>query len=372
MNQDIWTIIQTYSFVQGYLMAGYTFVYLKRSFLSALLLIISTLILAHLYYHFAWYFTAPHFIFSEASLWYMVGPLFYFFVLHHFNRPIRWIHALHFIPFIAFLIIIVPFYLYTGNEKLEVLNSIFGRESYQQDINRYLFTAHIFVYIIVTLVTFNKESQKLKQISSKSTLILDNLLSFALKYYLIFSFFGFLAYLIVGRNYEQSRIYYEFYYIGLSLLIHFIFYYSLLRSNTDVNLPGDSMNETDDKSKKYESSPLSIDELEDIIDRVSNYISRFEVYKNPELRLRMVSDELGIPAHHISQAINQKINKSFFDIINEQRIEGLKRNIRDPKFLNYTLIGIASEHGFKSPSSFYRIFKKYTGKTPKEYFGSMV
>lgn len=362
---NFWTIIEIYSMVQGYFLAIYTLFFLRRPYLTVLLVVISTLIVAHLYYHFEWYYQQPHFVFLEAPLWYLIGPLFYFFILKLFNRTLRWHHLLHLIPFGLFTIFIVPFYFLGGKEKLEVLNSIFGKETYREDINRYLFTAHIFIYIMVSYLIFNKESGRLKEHNSKSTLIIDNVVSYALKYYLIFSFSGFVTYLLVSRNYELSNVYYDFYYVGLSFLIHFIFYYSLLRSNDE----GGELEFIE--SKKYSSSSLSDAELDTIISKVTSYIHQFDIYKNPELRLRMVSEELKIPAHHISQAINQNLGKTFFDLINECRVKGVQKNIHDSRFRNYTLAGIASEHGFKSSSSFYRIFKKHTGKTPKEYFSQL-
>lgn len=366
-TQDIWTFLETYSVVQGFLMGLYALIILKRSYLSALIFAITLLILAHLYYHFKWYSIHPQFIFTEAPLWYIIGPLFYFFTLKLFNGKIVWYQLLHFVPLAVFVIFMAPFYTEPIQVKVALFDSLFGRENYEIDINRYLFTAHFFLYILVSYLTFKKKSRQLREISSNSTLILDSTVLYSLVYYLIFSLLGFLIYVLIGNDYDLSKIYYGFYYLGLSVLIHFIFYFSIYRTTDEKDLDG--LLHNGNKQGKYHSSSLKESSLDEITQHVINYVSHFDVYSNPEIRLRMVADELGIPAHHISQAINQKIGKTFFDLINEQRIEGLKKNINDDKFKNYTLFGIASEHGFKSSSSFYRIFKKYTGKTPKEYFG---
>jgi len=107
--------------------------------------------------------------------------------------------------------------------------------------------------------------------------------------------------------------------------------------------------------------------MNSIVTSVIAYVSKYEVYKNPGLRLRNVSDHLNIPSHHISQSINQVLKKSFFDVVNEQRVNGIKETLLSDRYRNYTLMAVAGEFGFKSPSSFYRIFKNYTGVTPKEY-----
>lgn len=364
-DQNLWTILLTYSFVQGYLLAVYGWLTLRRYFLATLLAVISTLILAHLYYHFQWFRDQPHFIFTEAPLWYLIGPLIYLFMRNLFGYRTGWKSLLHLVPFLVFLAYIGPFYFEPGPEKISTLGAVFSENTYQGDINRALFSAHIFIYMLLTWLAFNQESTRLKESSSRSNLILDSGISLALKYYLIFFGLGLIVYLLAGQNYERAQIYYVVYYAGLSVLIHFIFYYILMRGGSQPEHV-DNMQSVD----KYSSSSLSPSELERIAEQVMAYVDQFEVYRNPELRLRMVSEGLNIPQHQISQAINQQLEKTFFDLVNERRIEGMRQHIGDKRYANYTLAGIASEHGFKSDSSFYRIVKKYTGMTPKDYFRS--
>jgi len=41
--------------------------------------------------------------------------------------------------------------------------------------------------------------------------------------------------------------------------------------------------------------------------------------------------------------------------------------VADPKYKNYSLLGIAFECGFNSKSAFNRMFKKSTGLTPSQF-----
>ena len=71
----------------------------------------------------------------------------------------------------------------------------------------------------------------------------------------------------------------------------------------------------------------------------------------------------------VSQSINYFYKKSFFDLINERRIEATK--IRLLNMLPHeTIEGIAYDTGFNSRSSFYRAFKKYTGETPQQFINT--
>lgn len=365
-NFDLWTIFESYSLVQGFILSIYTFFYFRRPFLTFLLAAISTLLLAHLFYHFGWFFDTPHLIFVEAPIWYLIGPFFYFLTRKVFDINLERWSFLHLLPFLVFLIYLGPFYFESAQTKIDIFLNLYSEDTYKADINRYVFSAHIFLYLAYSLILFNKRSKLLKDSSAQSTLIFDSVASSVLRYYLIFSFISLLAYVIVANSYSWADHFYDLYYIGLSLLIHFIFFFLVFRSNSE-----DLASKAEENGEKYKSSSLSDSEMQEIVVKVRNYVDQMEVYKNPELRLGAVSDELQLPKHHISQALNQKLQISFFDLVNKCRIEGLKANINHPEYKNYTLIGIASEHGFKSPSSFYRIFKKFTGKTPKEYFKSL-
>jgi YesN/AraC family two-component response regulator len=55
---------------------------------------------------------------------------------------------------------------------------------------------------------------------------------------------------------------------------------------------------------------------------------------------------------------------NFFDYVNKWRIETAK-----PKIIanEDTVLNIALEVGFNARSSFYKVFKKETGKTPTEF-----
>ena len=74
-----------------------------------------------------------------------------------------------------------------------------------------------------------------------------------------------------------------------------------------------------------------------------------------------------MPSHHLSRVINEEFGVNFFEFVNQYRIEEVKSMIRNPKFDNYSLLGIAYESGFNTKSAFNRVFKKLTGTTPSNY-----
>ncbi|MCB0683544.1 MAG: helix-turn-helix domain-containing protein, partial [Saprospiraceae bacterium] len=53
--------------------------------------------------------------------------------------------------------------------------------------------------------------------------------------------------------------------------------------------------------------------------------------------------------------------------LNSYRIEEAKQKLIQRQFGNLTLYGIAMQCGFKNKSTFYKVFKQLTGKTPLEF-----
>ena len=90
-------------------------------------------------------------------------------------------------------------------------------------------------------------------------------------------------------------------------------------------------------------------------------------YEDPELSLGTLAEKLNIHTHELSRILNVALKKSFNDFINEYRVRDVARKMQDPKHDQFTLMGIAYDSGFNSKTTFHRIFKEMTGKSPAEY-----
>jgi len=107
-------------------------------------------------------------------------------------------------------------------------------------------------------------------------------------------------------------------------------------------------------------------ELNILAARINDFIMQSGVYTNPDFTINMLADSMRVPAEKISAAINKMMNKNFFELINEKRVDRAKQ-LLDNKINQITIEAIAYESGFNSRASFYRAFKKYTTLTPSEY-----
>jgi len=90
-------------------------------------------------------------------------------------------------------------------------------------------------------------------------------------------------------------------------------------------------------------------------------------YKNQNLRLADLAEELSMPPHALSQLINEQLSVSFAELVNQYRVEVAKALLEDPDSDKYTLVAIAQHAGFNSKASFNRAFKKHAKMSPSEY-----
>jgi AraC-like DNA-binding protein len=90
-------------------------------------------------------------------------------------------------------------------------------------------------------------------------------------------------------------------------------------------------------------------------------------YTNNLASLSGFSKQLNESPHHVSQVINEKLNKNFFELLATYRVEYAKDLIRKDKKMKLTIEELTEMVGYNSKSSFNIAFKKYTSKTPSEF-----
>lgn len=118
---------------------------------------------------------------------------------------------------------------------------------------------------------------------------------------------------------------------------------------------------------KYEKSGLQKEVADKIHRDLNKVMKEKKVFKNEELSLSELAQQLGIHPNNLSQVINTYENKNFYDYVNTLRVEEFKALVLSPENNNYTLLSLAFECGFNSKTSFNRNFKKITGESPSAY-----
>ncbi len=101
---------------------------------------------------------------------------------------------------------------------------------------------------------------------------------------------------------------------------------------------------------------------ENVILKAKRYIE--QNYKNPDICLRTVAEEVALSPNHFSTVFSQDCGITFIEYLTHVRIEHAK------KLLTTTALksaDIAYEIGFSDPHYFSFIFKKTEGKSPREF-----
>jgi AraC-like DNA-binding protein len=120
-----------------------------------------------------------------------------------------------------------------------------------------------------------------------------------------------------------------------------------------------------DIPEKYATKKIDDTEADQLISKLSTLMQAKTLFKNPDVKLKNIADELDISKHHLSQLLNDNLGKSFALYINELRIDEAKKLLEANN--QFTLEAIGFEAGFSSKSTFYATFKKIVGQTPSEF-----
>ena len=325
----------------------------------------------------------PHFLMILMGLPFLFGPLhlMYISVLTDSRIKFARLHWLHFVPFILFKI----YYLQVFFLSKEELNNIIMQVE-QNNPPLHLLISGVavavqgLIYVIVALFVFREYLQKIKLTFSTIEKINLNWL----KYFTIMALF---VWIIVFVE-EISRIIsidtgaisflvpvltsifvYATGYIGMFKTEIFQQYdiYNNIHAIQDMTVAFNSSREEIDTTSKYQKSGLSPKKADEYLNRLKKLMEEDEIYTNPDITLKDLSEHLDTSTHNISEVINTRLNQNFFDFINRYRIEKVKKDLLDKSKEHYTLFAIAVDAGFNSKSGFNAIFKRYTGKTPSEF-----
>ena len=104
--------------------------------------------------------------------------------------------------------------------------------------------------------------------------------------------------------------------------------------------------------------------MDELLQSVVTTISTEQLYLQPNLKVTDLAERLHTNRTYISKVINEKLNTTFADYVNRQRIDYACRLMKQHPQMSTAEVARLS--GFSSQSSFYRNFKLYTNHSPKD------
>lgn len=310
------------------------------------------------------------------------GPFLYLYTLHQTSpRPVPKAAWLHFLPVLLSYLLFAEFFLMGHAEKVEV----FRNKGAGFEINLFINVLATYlsgiVYVVLSIVRLLRYRRRIVHEFSNTEKINFNWLLFLILW---------LAVIWIAVLFVQMD---EVIFGAAVFFVLWIGYYGIRQVNvfshgkprTPPQAPMNGGGETpsppsgdtpDDAGlqlpdaegqAKYLKSTLSNEEAADIHARLLALMESTKPYTNPELSLGDLAESLQLHPNLLSQVINTRENKTFYDLINEKRVDEFIHRVAQPGSSQFTLLAIAMDCGFNSKASFNRNFKKHKGYTPSEY-----
>ena len=155
-------------------------------------------------------------------------------------------------------------------------------------------------------------------------------------------------------------------YLLILMAINLLYFNGFTRSKEPIGYNTEDLAfSTSLSSRKRINTGLKENQL--LIAQLEKHLLNTESFKNFNLTIATLSEELKISKRMLSELINDHYDQNFVDFINTYRINEAKKRLMSPVDPNETILEVMYEVGFNSKSSFNTAFKKKTGITPSEF-----
>ena len=346
------------------------------------------LIVVHLFLYYLFFSQEisnyPFLLGVEQPLPLLHGVLLYFYV-SFLTRQLpekRKVLVLHFLPAIAVYAYLIPFFFLPAEQKIEIYRNRGAGHELFNTLRAYAILLSGVIYVIWSALLLKRHSHNIREEFSdleKVNLQWLRVLTLGLG--------GIWLLVILFRSDILT-------FAGVVAFIFLIGFFGIRQA--EIFTPrrpaadGNPQKETDSQlavpeevsqsqaiadgiepKKKYPKSGLTDELAGELHQRLIRLMTEEAPYKRSDLSITDLSSRLGVHPNYLSQVINQKERKNFYDFVNAYRIGEFKRLVAMPRNRQYTLLSLAYDCGFSSKSSFNRYFKEATGQTPSQYFATL-
>ncbi len=121
------------------------------------------------------------------------------------------------------------------------------------------------------------------------------------------------------------------------------------------------------EEQPYKNSSLTDVDREKYKERILVLMKTEKPYLESNLRLAELASKLQMSTSHFSEVLHYCFKENFYNFINFYRVLEAQELMKKPQYKTAKIIAIAFDSGFKSKTTFNRVFKNYTGQTPSEY-----
>lgn len=288
-----------------------------------------------------------------------MGPLIYFYILSSLEPEFKLTkkHRLHFLPIIIDLVPSITVIIFVAGVYLGVIRPY--AKPWGIFIDNYNTYADIPRWVSITFYLW-LAVRHLRTLKTNSHAVFKWMQQFV---YIFLAFqFIWLLYLVpyvIPRYTDFMLDTFKWYpvYIPLAVLIYWL------------GIKGYLISYQQGITKKNGSIPASLSSaaINETVSLLKKSMEEDKIYLDPNLNLNLLALHTGITQKTISAVLNQHLQKSFNEFVNQYRVDAVKTKLLLPETANLTIAGIASACGFNSQATFQRTFKDLTGMSPSEF-----
>ena len=304
---------------------------------------------------------------------FLFGPLVYLYAVTAADRSRRLTRrdALHFVPFVAAVVVGLPVYLQSGAGKIAFYNQLQSGATplFMTIVDPLKYVSGI-TYTAATIAFLRRHRDRVKE--GYSSLERVNL-----RWLLWLGGAGAAIWLLAVASHLLSSAGVmrigrgdDFVSLAVAVLVYGIGYMGLrqpeiFRYQTGEDPVPAQGSEAD--APRYERSGLTDREAERLKDALTAVMDKERPWQDSGLTLAELAARLSTTPHKLSEVLNSQIRQTFYDFVNGYRIREVQRRIAAGEAQQVTILSLALDAGFASKSTFNLVFKKHTSQTPSEY-----
>lgn len=323
-----------------------------------------------------------------APLWFLPGPLLYFYVkstLSDTTALSSWKNLGHFLPATINVIGIIPYYLKSFDDKRLIAESIMQNLNVIKTMRVNLFYDPIVgfigrpslllaysLYVLWMVWTFNPSKEDLKRIPEKQIQLSKGWIKL-LAFISLGSAAGFLVLTFQAHQLPITQVVLHsmpiHYAVGLAfcLLSFSLLFFPQVLYGIPVLSNKHPLLKKHKKELVSNKNQATEDPFLPLANKIMAYVYAEKPFVHPDFSMSHIALNLNIPQHHVAYCFNSVLKKKFTAVRAQLRVEYAKELLNKGLSDTLSIDGIGFKAGFSTRSNFYATFKEITGRTPSEY-----
>ena len=341
---DHWTIIFLFGAAQG-IFLFFMFLFNKKQWqimgtrlIAFIVLIFSVMLLYYVAYWSNILAQLPPWFLVFSTFTFLLGPIFYIYIKSFHLKEISNDAWYHFIP-MAIIIVMIIFELVFPQTTANIFRASFGNSKIY--ILPFAQNIHLLIYALLIWSTSQKH---VKNTWANQVTI---------AYYVYTG--GFVLYYIMVWTNTLAIEYDYMISLIMSVFIYVVGYKCYANPQQISKVP----------IVKYSNSYLSDAFATSISKKVIEHLEHKAPYKESGYKLTTLAEAIDTTPHIVSQVLNQYMQTSFNELLNNYRIREAKRLLETNPDLS--VISVAYTVGFNNKVTFNNSFKKLVGLTPGQF-----